>query len=118
MRPLRVNFYGTNEEHTATLQRITQQIQDLELTILADEEAVINATSAKSFDLLLLDYDLDEMVQKRLHKMVELVYPEAAYTSVSFEFESFVIFKINQLIKNWNEANSDDKYSFIDNPTF
>lgn len=116
MRPLRVSFYGINDEHTATLQRITQQVQDLELTILADEEAVINATSAKSFDLLLLDYDLDELLQTRLHKMVELVYPEAAYTSVSFEFESFVIFKINQLLQNWKEANSDEKYSFLDNP--
>lgn len=118
MKTLRISFYGNNEEHIATLEKITQQINEVALTIHKDEEAVINATSSKSYDLLLLDYDLEELVQKRIHKMVELVYPEAAYTSVSFEFESFVIFKINQLLQNWKEAQSDDKYNFIDNPSF
>lgn len=117
MKKLRVSLYSLEEKNIADFNNAAQHLQnDIEVKILANEEEVISGVSSKDFDLLLLDSSLETLVKNRIFKMVEMMYSESAYTELNFEYGSFITLKLNQFIQKWKDANTDEKYNFVDSP--
>lgn len=117
MRALRLSLFSTNTDHQTTIKKIITPQTNTELSIYDDEAKVIESISAKAFDAILIDDALDELVKNRILKMTQLLYEEAVYTTISFEYDSFVIMKINHLLQDWQAAQSETGgFNFIDNP--
>lgn len=115
MKPLRIALYSRNLTHAERLTEILAHTKDVLFTVWDEEESVIDGITSKKFDALLVDDQLEALEKNRVIKMTELVYAEAVYTILSFEFDSFVIMKVNHLIQDWQAAQAEQGgFQFLD----
>lgn len=117
MKNLRIGFYSQNLTHVAKLESFIKQGAQSEMLHWEDEDKVIEAMTAKTFDALLIDDHLEPLVKNRLLKMMEILYPEAVFTIINFEFDSYVLMKLNHIHQDWSAAQKEEGgFNFLDNP--
>lgn len=118
MKTLLVTVIANPNTDLNLFKKIVQSMNGMEVTYITDIEEGINAINAQLYDLLIVDLDLPKEDYKKIQKINELVYPDAAVTEMELTFESYVRIKLQQLLEKWKDANSDGEIKFYDNPSF
>lgn len=120
MRKLNIAVYTHPQTDLSLLQKLLEARPNMVFKILTDEEQLVLALTAQSFDLLLIDLDLEKVDYKKAQMLTALLFPEAAYTELDFTNEAFLEFKLDDLWAKWQTAQygDDNDKRFFDNPSF
>ena len=116
MKTLQAYAVINETSNTDILKAIAAGINDLHITYEANAENAVDAMSGQSFQLLIIDKALPEADMKKLNRLVELLHPDAAVTAFNLQNEDYIHFKLSGLMLKWEEAQSDGKVNFIDDP--
>ncbi len=116
MKTLQAYAVINETSNTNTLQKIAAGIQHLHITYENNIENAVNAMSGQNFQLLIIDKALPEAEIKKLNRLMELLHPDAATTVFNQQDEDYMRFKLSGLMLKWEEAQSEGKVNFIDNP--
>lgn len=119
MRKLNVAVYAHTQTDLSLLHKLLEARPNIVSKILSDEEQLVLALTTQSFDLLLIDLDLEKVDYKKAQMLTELIFPDAAYSELDFTHEAFLEFKLDDLWAKWQTAQQDDNAKrFFDNPSF
>ena len=102
--------------HLESFQKVVESMSGLSAKYETDIEAAINIITQQNFDLLVTDKNLPEDQTKKLHRLTDLLHPDAALIDFVMTDEDFIRYKLNGLIAKWIDAHSDGKVNFIDDP--
>lgn len=116
MKTLQAYAVINETSNTNTLQKIAAGIQHLNITYENNIEDTVNAMSGQNFQLLIIDKALPDAEIKKLSRLMELLHPDAATTAFNLQDEDYMLFKLSGLMLKWEEAQSEGKVNFIDNP--
>lgn len=116
MKTLQAYAVINETSNTNTLQKIAAGIQHLNITYENNIEDTVNAMSGQNFQLLIIDKALPDAEIKKLNRLMELLHPDAATTAFNLQDEDYMLFKLSGLMLKWEEAQSEGKVNFIDNP--
>ena len=97
-------------------KQVAGRFDGLEVQYETDVEQAINTFSLKSFDLLIIDKGLSHEDYNKLHKVSDLLHPDAALVAFVMTDEEFIHYKLAGLLAKWADAHSEGKTNFIDNP--
>ncbi|MCH5689849.1 hypothetical protein LWM68_39860 [Niabella sp. W65] len=99
-----------------SFKQVTGKFDGLEVQYETDVEQAINTFSRQSFDLLIIDKGLSHEDYNKLHKVAEVLHPDAALVAFVMTDEEFIHYKLAGLLAKWADAQSESKTNFIDNP--
>lgn len=99
-----------------SFKKVVSTFSGLEVLYETDVEQAINTFSLQSFDLLIIDKGLAHEDYKKLHKVADLLHPDAALVAFVMTDEEFIHYKLAGLLAKWSDAQSESKTNFIDNP--
>ncbi|WP_114789934.1 hypothetical protein U0035_11455 [Niabella yanshanensis] len=99
-----------------SFKQVAGKFDGLEVQYETDIEQAINTFSLQSFDLLIIDKGLSHEDYNKLHKVADLLHPDAALVAFIMTDEEFIHYKLAGLLAKWTEAHSESKTNFIDNP--
>jgi hypothetical protein len=99
-----------------SFKKVAGKFNGLEVQYETDIEQAINTFSLQSFDLLIIDKGLSHEDYNKLHKVADLLHPDAALVAFVMTDEEFIHYKLAGLLAKWADAHSESKTNFIDNP--
>lgn len=106
--------------HAATnlgsFKQVAGSFNGLEVQYETDVEQAINNFSQQSFDLLIIDKGLSHEDYNKLHKVADLLHPDAALVAFVMTDDEFIRYKLAGLLAKWADAHSESTTNFIDNP--
>lgn len=118
MKTLLITVVANATTDLSTFQSIAATISGIDVTYITDIESAIDAINAQQYDLLIVDLDLDKADYKKIQKLNELIYPDAAVTEMELTYADYVRMKLHQMLAKWKDANSDGGIKIHDNPAF
>ena len=92
-------------------------IHNLEVRFETNIESAIDLLNQQTFDLLIIDKALPLEDYNKLHKLADLLHPDAALVAFVMTDDEFISYKMAGLMAKWMDAQSGGKTNFIDNPT-
>lgn len=116
MKILNVYMVANPETDLAILENVSKTMPGMAVRYETDAEAAINTIGQQGFDLLVLDKQLTDETFNKLHKLADLLHPDAAQVDFVLTDEDFIRYKLNGLMAKWIEAQSDSKVNYIDDP--
>ena len=102
--------------NTNALKGIASKFENLDIHYVTDIENIVAGMGIQNFQLLILDEGLPDEDIKKLHRIVELLHPDAVVSEFNLANEDYILYKLSGLMLRWEEAHSDGKINFIDNP--
>lgn len=120
MKILKILVYAHPATDLSIIQNVLSSKDSVEAKYIQDEEHLVQALTAQSFDLLIIDLDLEKTDYKKAQMLTDMIYPDAAFTELDFSHADFLSYKIDSLILKWKDAQSDDDSGrrFFDNPSW
>ncbi|SFP94967.1 hypothetical protein [Parafilimonas terrae] len=116
MKTLQAYAVINETSNTNTLQNVAAGVQHLDITYENNIEDAVNAMNAQNFQLLIIDKALPDADIKKLNRLMELLHPDAAITAFNLQDEDYIRFKLSGLMLKWEDAQSEGKVNFIDDP--
>lgn len=116
MKSLKAYVVTDDRTNLDAFKQVVQKFEGLELQYETDVEQAINTFSLQSFDLLIIDKGLSHEDYNKLHKVADLLHPDAALVAFVMTDEEFIHYKLAGLLAKWADAHSESKTNFIDNP--
>lgn len=114
MKPLLVLVFTASDASLEVFDSISKDMPQIQVSFCHSEEALTQALTAQSFDLLVIDLDLPRELYRKAQRLTELIYPEAAVTELDIQHPLIVEFKMKQLVEKWNDAQDDSGPRFWD----
>lgn len=102
--------------NTDILKKVAADYQHLSISFLTNTETAVEAMNTQFFQLLIIDEALPGADIKKLHRLAELLHPDAAIVELHTLNEDYVRYKLSGLMLKWEEAQAEGKVNFIDNP--
>lgn len=106
--------------HAETDRRVFQQVADrfplLQYRFETDVEKAIDAMQNGGFELLIVEKNLGAADLQKLNRLSGILFPDAAMITIRLSDEDFLVFKLSELIAKWQEAQSEGRTRFLDNP--
>ncbi|MBL7704514.1 MAG: hypothetical protein JNM21_03095 [Taibaiella sp.] len=97
-------------------QKVNKEFEHISSQHGTDIEKAIDAINSRSVDMLIMDKKLDKPTQVKLNKLIDLIDPDVATVELHMNDEDFIRFKLGDMNRKWQEANSHSIVNFIDNP--
>ena len=116
MKTLKAYAIVNEATNLDAFKKIAEGINAISVEYESDIETAIAAMNHKSFDLLIIDKALSTEDYNKLHKIADLLHPDAALIAFVMTDEAFIRYKLAGLMAKWMDAHSDPKTNFIDNP--
>lgn len=100
------------------LEFFKEVVKDLTLTYqhTYDPEYAMDMMRQGNFSLLIIDKTLPIETEKKVDKLSNTLFPEAATISMFLNDKEFIHFKMIQIMHQWKEAQSDGGIKFYENP--
>ncbi len=114
MKTLRVAVLHIPSSDTTYLTNYFSTNSAIVATYYNNEEAVIDATNAQQYDLLVIDKNLEKSSIQKIEKLVDLIYPDAATVVMDYNESGFIQFKMDELIQKWKDSNTESHFKFHD----
>ncbi|MCH5600297.1 hypothetical protein [Niabella ginsengisoli] len=99
-----------------SFKKIIESFDALSLIYETQAESAISAFNHNSFDLLIIDKALPHEDYNKLHKIADVLHPDAALVAFVMTDEEYIRYKLAGLMAKWMEANTERKTNFIDDP--
>ena len=116
MKELKTLIFNDNQTETQTIESVISECKQMKYAFNAEVENVIDLMSNGEYDLLIVDRGLETETKKKIEKLSGILFPDAAVVNMYFTDEDYIRFKLDQLIKKWEDANSDSQKFFYDDP--
>ncbi len=115
-----LNIYVVVNANTdlSGFKKVVESMSGLKVQYEADIEVAVNTITQQRFDLLVTDKNLAREESKKLHRLVDLLHPDAAWVDFVMADEMYINYKLNGLLAKWIDANGERKVNFTDNPHF
>lgn len=110
-------IYNTNTDINL-FQKVNKEFDHINSQFGTDIEKAIDAINTRSIDMLIIDKNLDKTAQVKLNKVIDLIDPDMATLELHMNDEDFIRFKMSDMSRKWEEAQSHSIVKFIDNPQF
>lgn len=100
------------------IQLFKEVVKDLELSFdtTYDAEEAMDLMREGKFSLLIIDKSLPIEIEKKVDKISNTLFPEAATISMFLNDKEFIHFKMIQMMHQWKDAQSDGGIKFYENP--
>lgn len=116
MKTLKAYVVADVKTSLDSFKQVAEKFDGLQLHYETDVEQAINTFSLQSFDLLIIDKGLSHENYNKLHRVADLLHPDAALVAFVMTDEEFIHYKLAGLLAKWVDAHSESKTNFIDNP--
>ncbi len=116
MKTLKAYVVADKRTSMDSFKQVAQKFAGLDVQYETDVEQAINTFSLQGFDLLIIDKGLPHEDYNKLHKVADLLHPDAALVAFVMTDEEFIHYKLAGLLAKWADAHSESKTNFIDNP--
>ena len=116
MKSLKAYVVTDDRTNLDGFKHVAGKFDGLDLQYETDVEQAINTFSLQSFDLLIIDKGFSHEDYNKLHKVADLLHPDAALVAFVMTDEEFIHYKLAGLLAKWADAHSESKTNFIDNP--
>jgi DNA-binding NarL/FixJ family response regulator len=116
MKPLKAYVIANKATDLDSFRKISGDFDYLSVTVETEVEAAIAALNHNDFDLLIIDKGLPLEDYNKIHKMADVLHPDAALIAFIMTDEEYIRYKLAGLMAKWIDANSQPKTNFIDNP--
>lgn len=117
MKTLKAVALINEKTDTNNLKIAVSDFNQIHLEINENVENVITDMQLGKYDMLLVDKGLYSAELKKVNKVSDVLFPQAAVVNMSLQDEDFIRFKLNTMLSKWNEANQEAKINYIDNPS-
>lgn len=113
-----LNTYVIYDSNTSIdlYQKVNKEFEHISSQYGTDIEKAVDAINNRSVDMLIIDKNLDKTTQVKLNKLIDLIDPGVATLELHMNDEDFIRFKLGAMSARWEEAQSDGKINFLDNP--
>lgn len=116
MKNLKAYTVANPATNLDSFKQVAAKLDGLEVQYETDVEQAISTFSLQSFDLLIIDKGLSHEDYNKLHKVADLLHPDAALVAFVMTDEELIHYKLAGLLAKWADAQSESKTNFIDNP--
>lgn len=100
--------------HLAEFEKVLEGFEDIDHKIEFDEEVSVQAMSSQKFDLLIIDKNIPSATHRKLNRLAELLFPDAAIVTMHLGDKDFAGFKIGGLLLKWKDAQTEGQVNFLD----
>lgn len=114
MKELKILTVVNTVTDTQKLTNLIDGREGVQVTVETEIEKAVDIMHLSRYDLLVLDKSLVESDFKKLDRLGQLLHPEAVSLHLNFDDEEFIRFKINALMRQWAEAQSERAINFFD----
>lgn len=114
MNNLKVLVYSDPNTDLEIFENVIGRKDTIDYVQTSSEEQLIQALTAQSFDLLIIDLDLPKPVYKQAQLLADMIYPGAAVIELDLQHSDYIDFKLDQLWQKWVDAHSEGQRLFHD----
>ncbi len=117
LKKLQVLVLAALQTDAVAVRAIISENENIDYRLETDIEHAIEMAGSGAFELLVLDKNLPSENFKKLKKLADVFFPDMVVASINFSEVEFIRYKLQELYKDWKEAQSPSKRRFLDNPS-
>lgn len=113
-----LKIYAVADERSSLdiLSKVVKNIGNATVSFEKNIEKAVSTFNQQSADLLVIDKAISTIDYNKLHKLAELIHPDAVLIALHFSDEDFIQYKLTDLMSKWKDAQTEKPPHFIDNP--
>lgn len=116
MKTLKIYAVVAENSNRDVFKKIVEGFKGIKVIYETNIEEAVNTFNKQSFDLLIIDKALPDADYNKIHKLADMLHPDAAVVALHFTDKDLIRLKLSGLMDKWADAQSEGRTNFIDNP--